>query len=582
LGKIDPNSEQAQAQADAEQGYGEDFDQQEPGFEEGFSILELSDKPIPKEDILLGNRYLCVACILFIVAPSGLGKSTLAIQIAILFACGLAALGIPPARQLRVLIVQAEDDLGDCIEMARMINHLGLNEKQKRLVGENTKIIQCNSLILSGFVRALEKELKSARDQGKPWDIVIINPYSTYLGGDPKDDRLCSQFLCQLLQPVLTSYRVGAIIIHHTPKTNFQNTDNYKLWDWMYWGAGCAKITNVARAILAIKPLDDELKVFRFIAAKRGQRIGHEWERHFERYFAHSSDPNLLRWEEATAEQIAKATGGNGKFKTADLNKALGQVPVLDPEHVPLVVSKIQAACKVGEKKAKAALDQLVYTQKAFIHQLLHNGIHRGRPLQGVSRTAPSSEESTYSGPPPSQGAKRYLTAEQFLQELKPDSWIAENDLIEWGFLTFGTPEKRIRNILIHLCKAKKLRMHIDESGLKLYCKPSTCEADQAQHASEPNNIEPPPSAEPKEEPTDQQPQSAPSEPPPPEWVEQLIGFLRTEPDYKADARIVLRKLTWRKIQLEAVLKTYPSRFKVSLCSPDQGGRKILTIRLTE
>jgi AAA domain-containing protein len=363
---MDFTEEDAQAQQEAEQEYGDDFDEKEPGFDEGFSILKLSGKPIPKDDILLGNRYLCVACILFIVAPSGLGKSTLAIQIAILFACGLAALGIPPARQLRVLIVQAEDDLGDCIEMARMINHLGLSEKQKHLVGENTKVIQCNTLILGGFVRALEKELKAARDQGKPWDIIIINPYSTYLGGDPKDDKLCSQFLCQLLQPVLTAYRVAAIIIHHTPKTNFQNTDDYKIWDWMYWGAGCAKITNVARAILAIKPLDDEAKVFRFIAAKRGQRIGEEWEGHFERYFAHSSDPNLLRWEEATDEQIAKATISKSKAKFADLDKVCQCVPLIDPELKTAVESRVRQKCAVSRDEARAALNELCVRGRIF------------------------------------------------------------------------------------------------------------------------------------------------------------------------------------------------------------------------
>jgi len=394
---------------DLRRDYQQPIEQDQPSFDEGFSILHLSRTPIPKEDILLGNRYLCVACILFIVAPSGLGKSTLAIQIAILFGCGLTALGIPPSRQLRILIVQAEDDLGDCIEMSWMINHLGLSEHQKELVGENTKLIQCNTLIAGQFVLALEQELRGAKSGGKPWDIVIINPYTAYLGGDAKDEKLCSQFLCQQLQPVLSRYRVAAIIIHHTPKTNFQNTNDYKLWDWMYWGAGCAKIVNVARAILAIKPLDDELKVFRFIAAKRGQRIGAEWEGHFERYFAHSSEPGLLRWEEATAEQIAKATGGSGKFKTVDLDKALSHVPLLDPEHTPLVISKIQAACKVGEKKAKAALNQLLHAGKVFVHELPRNSAHRGRPPEGICRTAPSTEERVQERPQSQQASKHYL-----------------------------------------------------------------------------------------------------------------------------------------------------------------------------
>jgi hypothetical protein len=65
--------------------------------------------------------------------------------------------------------------------------------------------------------------------------------------------------------------------VFQSPKTNFQDTDKYKIWDWMYWGAGCAGTTNGARAIIAIKPVSDDFKVYRFIAAKRGKRNGASW-----------------------------------------------------------------------------------------------------------------------------------------------------------------------------------------------------------------------------------------------------------------------------------------------------------------
>ena len=59
----------------------------------------------------------------------------------------------------------------------------------------------------------------------------------------------------------------------------------------MYSGAGCAGITNWARALLAIKPETENMEVFKFIAAKRGKRID-DWNGEFERYFAWSSRPN--------------------------------------------------------------------------------------------------------------------------------------------------------------------------------------------------------------------------------------------------------------------------------------------------
>jgi hypothetical protein len=63
------------------------------------------------------------------------------------------------------------------------------------------------------------------------------------------------------------------VIIHHTPKTNFRDTTEWKPSDWMYSGAGAAVLTNWARAYLVIDPCETH-GLYKFIAAKRGKRIG--------------------------------------------------------------------------------------------------------------------------------------------------------------------------------------------------------------------------------------------------------------------------------------------------------------------
>src|SRR4029077_10229889 len=131
-------------------------------------------------------------------------------------------------------------------------------------------------------------------------------------------------------------------------------------WDWAYHGAGAACITNWARAILAIKPETEDMTVFRFIAAKRGKRIGEEWENGFEKYFAWSKNPSVLRWEEATAEEINKATAEHSRIKSVDLDKALKQVPILDAELKTTVINKIRVECAIGDKAARAALNELI------------------------------------------------------------------------------------------------------------------------------------------------------------------------------------------------------------------------------
>jgi hypothetical protein len=190
---------------------------------------------------------------------------------------------------------------------------------------------------------------------------------------DEQQTLLGNRYLC----------RSGGMFVV-APSGNFQNTDKYSLWDWAYHGAGAACITNWARAILAIKPETDNMTVFRFIAAKRGKRIGEEWENEFERFFAWSSIPGVLRWETATKDQIDSS--GKGKAsKNADLEVALEQVPVVDPGLKATVLSKIRAACKVGEKLASAALDELIISEKVI--EIPIKNPNRGRSLVGVVRS---------------------------------------------------------------------------------------------------------------------------------------------------------------------------------------------------
>jgi hypothetical protein len=194
------------------------------------------------------------------------------------------------------LIVQSENDQGDCTEMAKVMEHLPLTDAQRTLVAENTELIRCNDLVGKRFIDALRFRLQIEKDAGNPFDLVIINPYGVYLGTDAKDTDACTQFLNEWLNPLLSDFAIGVILIHHTPKTTFRDTTNWKPSDWMYSGAGAAAMTNWARAYLAIDPCET-YGVYKFIAAKRGQRIG--WGNAvpvLETFWAHSRENGKMLW----------------------------------------------------------------------------------------------------------------------------------------------------------------------------------------------------------------------------------------------------------------------------------------------
>ena len=50
-----------------------------------------------------------------------------------------------------------------------------------------------------------------------------------------------------------------------------------------------------------------------------------------------------------------------------DLEKALAQVPLIDPEHKPKVIEKIAKACDVGGQRARNILDQLIIDGKGCV-----------------------------------------------------------------------------------------------------------------------------------------------------------------------------------------------------------------------
>lgn len=285
-------------------------------FTTGKPIPWFARQPINHANTLLDLRYLCRGGGMLVIAPSGQGKSTLSIQMTILWSAGRIAFGIIPQKPWRILVIQSEDDEGDCTEMSAMINHLGLTKIEIELVENNTELVRCNHLSGSKFITALRHHLQEARDAGMPFDLVIINPYSTYLGDDVLNAKANSDFLNHLLNPLLTEFNVAAVIIHHTPKTNYRDFSKLNPWDFQYAGAGSAQMTNWARAILVIVPQEPDAKVFMFVAAKRGKRL-ELWGDSITRYFKHSEPGDVLRWDDATTDQCHAATDARNQKKTS-------------------------------------------------------------------------------------------------------------------------------------------------------------------------------------------------------------------------------------------------------------------------
>jgi hypothetical protein len=294
------------------------------------SLIELSqtDPAVFDTDNLLGNRFLCREGGMLQIAPSGIGKSSAGVQQDIAWSLGQPAFGIEPARPIRILTIQAENDDGDLAEMARGIcDHLNLTDKERELVHERVIYIKEKALTGDAFLHLVRRLVRKYKA-----DIVRIDPLHAYAGGDVREPAITTPFLRNGLNPILEEFHCGSILCHHTPKTTYRDTSEWNTTDWMYAGAGNADITNWARAILVIDSTHAH-GAFIFRAAKRGSRIGwadEDGHPVYDRLFCHHAGPAIF-WRDATEEdeqRVALAKKGQAP-KTKEELKAL--VPSDEP-----------------------------------------------------------------------------------------------------------------------------------------------------------------------------------------------------------------------------------------------------------
>ncbi len=321
----------------------------------GRSLLDYAKAKIDPALTLLGDRFLCCGGALLMVAPSGVGKSSAGVQQDLLWSLGREAFGIKPARSLRILCFQAENDDGDVTEMARgVMSGLKLTDDEKAQVDERTFYVSC-SLTDEAFLQQLDQACRFF----KP-DIVRIDPLNAYLGDDPKNPKAIAWFCRDRLNRIAKEHRCGIIVVHHTPKTNLRgDTSTWSVTDWGYAGAGAADLSNWVRAIIVIDAVDAKAGLYRFIAAKRGYRTG--WEdpvgvRVFERCFKHAREPGVIRWDEADSGEVAAATSKKAQKTPDDL---LALVPA-DGTIEKAMLLALASQAGIGENKARGFIKLLV------------------------------------------------------------------------------------------------------------------------------------------------------------------------------------------------------------------------------
>lgn len=292
----------------------------------GKTLAELANEAASDDDTILGpgTRYLCRAGSMLVSAPTGAGKSAWVMGAVAAWSCGREFCAIKPAKPLRIVVIQAENDNGDLHEMSiGQYDHIGMTEKDWEAVHNNTVFIHHNQSTGDEFVMFVKRVLKAHRP-----DLLIIDPLNAYAKGDLKNQETVAEFCRTGLNPLLTEFKCALLLVHHQNKPNHseKDTGSWRPMDWSYNFAGSADLANWARAIMVIAATAHP-GVFKFVAAKRGRRLGWEQDGKWSltRYFAHSEDPEKIVWCEPTPDQLLDMEQAEEERRRASRGSKLGR-----------------------------------------------------------------------------------------------------------------------------------------------------------------------------------------------------------------------------------------------------------------
>lgn len=258
-------------------------------------------------DCLLGYRFLCTECPWLIIAASGVGKSVLAMQMAILFATGRDLWKLKPHKARKVVLIQAENNFLDLVEPAQSITRiLGLSETEKADFRKNFRVISDDTHSGEGFVRLLS----SICDRYKP-EIVIVDSLMAYIGGEISKQEVCTKFFRNGINPVIHRHNIGLIVLHHTGKPRSKDLKNFEQnTDLEYLGIGSSDITNWARAVSIIMPSQHDKNIYEFKHVKRGKRTGSEPVIYLKQGRNHK---DIFWYLSEKPEKVVKTQKGDGK-----------------------------------------------------------------------------------------------------------------------------------------------------------------------------------------------------------------------------------------------------------------------------
>ena len=306
----------------------QDDHNKEPYKPKGNSPIWYRKQGVRAEDILLGEGFLERGTACLLAGSSGIGKSSIAMQMGCCWSCGQPAFFLETPRPLRIVMVQNEDSNNDLVRMSEVTRHLGLDEV---LIDKNFWIETVRGKVGPDAVVVMRELVEWHRA-----DLLILNPLSAYHAGDISSNKDNIAFLYGELGRLLDEKSCAIFAFHHKgkPPKNMDLRHSKKpedvFFEIMYDIIGGSTLTNFFRGIITVSPIGNS-EVFKFALAKRFPESG--WDQKFQVFKWHQDREKRLWVPASSVESEEAKTSGKTLEDLYKLVPVLGAIPKEALEH---------------------------------------------------------------------------------------------------------------------------------------------------------------------------------------------------------------------------------------------------------
>lgn len=252
-------------------------------------------KVVPERDdpsALVKGRWLERGGSAFLVSTAGTGKSIWATQFALSMVHAVPFSGLSAWRPLTCWVIQSEDS-DSRVAIDRDDITAGLAEQWAATYPEIDWGRSCERVEFpdftgytgAAFVARLRSELEAARDADELPDVVVVNPFMDFMGGDVASNADCIAFLSggllggvrtEGLRAVLRAFGVAALFAHHTGKPPTEAEIGAWIMSPMpeYKACGASYVTNWGRSFVTMMKVPGFEGRVMLTAGKNGGALG--------------------------------------------------------------------------------------------------------------------------------------------------------------------------------------------------------------------------------------------------------------------------------------------------------------------